>query len=812
MASRLPPGQRRPRPWRRWRRRSLGPLLALLLVVLAWWPSAGPALAGSARPAALSSEALSAQAPFNQPAYYPLEIRPDPLLFQPHAAWMGRLILPPPTAAAAEDWVWIELEQAPAPWQQLIGRTVRLGWQHDPELQRLVEAVRTDLHLGAAARRLAADGNVVPTRLDGRLRLGPLQSLAGARPADTVTVRLEAVQVETSAAGEVTMLRLGRPPVQSSGRWSGLVRIVARQGGEPGGELYRVRHYNRRSRRFDGPEQILRIPTQPPDRYGRRLFDGRGLVESAVGRSGWLVHGAPARDGVFTVQALEPMALFQLTPDRRLIGRRASLHWLNHDNWSPQRSRRGRFSVVELDPDGAAGHRWQVGDQALLIHSFGGIGGAAGEPTPGFTVTGHFAFGQAELIRDPFSGQPRFSLTYHQIYANNPNGIVAGSQDWSAYSGNLQRGWLGTRPIADGLVPAAAASLRQLALQSEVLMARYRSGDGSGIAEVTAATSCVQDSIQALVLALALAPRRDTLAEALQTTLTPFGIVRADWAHNAAVLAGTAPADDRGFRQLRTLPAAVLSWRSMLPRRGYDTIARTLLDHGQTLRLLRTNQLPGGNDRIAPLPPTLLLGQLPLLAPLLQRLLDAFFEPLTPASTVFSLLWLAAYAVIVIPLGLSSGLLRRQSAGGSAGAVLWRCLSLLVMPALLEELLFRVVLLPAPLEGASALATVGWTGLSLGLFVGYHPLAARLWYPAGGRLFQDGRFLLACSLLGLICSLAYLQSGSLWPPLLIHWVVVAIWLERLGGRRALAEASPAQATGTRAGAHSPISRSSFTRR
>jgi predicted Abi (CAAX) family protease len=818
--------------------RILAVALGLLLAVLHVLPLL-PALATTpASPAAElhgtspSSEVLSGRAPFNQPGHYPLGIRPDPRFFRPHAAWMGRLILPAAAAAAAlpEDWVWIELEQAPPPWQHLVGRTVRLGWQSDPELQRLVAAVRTDVRLGAAARRLAAAGNVVPTRLDGRAQVGPLQSLAGARPEDDLTVRLEGVLVETSPgpqgetpggdSGTVPMLRLDRPPVQTSGRWSALVRIVAAEGGNgpPADPIkdrqtdrYRVRHYNPASGRFDGPEQSLRIPVQPPDRNGRRPFDGRGLVTTAVGRDGWLVHGAPDADGLFTVQALEPRALFQLRPTRRIGGRSATLRWLHQSNWNPEFSRRGSFSVVELDPGGGDDPAWRLGDQALLIHSFGGIGGADGESTPAFTVTGHFAFGQAELVADPFTGEPRFALTYHQIYANNPNGIVAGSQDWSAYGGNLRRGWLGTRPFADGLVPASASALRQLALQSEVLMARYRSGDGSGVAAVTAATSCVQDSSQALFLALALAPRRDGLGEALQAVLAPFGIVRADWQHNARVLTGSQPEASQGFRKLTTLRAGLLSWRTMLPRRGYDTFSQTLLDHGHRLRLLRTNQLPGGNPRITPLAPTLLLGQLPLVAPLLRRLLDALFQ--APSSGVWglSLALLAGYGALVIPAGLHCGLLRWQRQVGGPLALLGRSLRLLAMPALVEELIFRVALLPQPLEGPSATELLGWSSLAVGLFVAYHPLAGRLWYRQGRRLFDDRRFLLACTLLGIVCSVAYLVSGSLWSPLLIHWLVVVIWLEWLGGRRLL-EPPRNQATGSLEGAHSPIRRSSFTTR
>jgi predicted Abi (CAAX) family protease len=77
----------------------------------------------------------------------------------------------------------------------------------------------------------------------------------------------------------------------------------------------------------------------------------------------------------------------------------------------------------------------------------------------------------------------------------------------------------------------------------------------------------------------------------------------------------------------------------------------------------------------------------------------------------------------------------------------------------------------------------------VGLFVAWHPLAGRLWYPRGRRLFDDRRFLLLAGLLGLTCVMAYQLTGSIWPPVLIHWLVVLIWLETLGGRRWLGEGS-----------------------
>ena len=65
-------------------------------------------------------------------------------------------------------------------------------------------------------------------------------------------------------------------------------------------------------------------------------------------------------------------------------------------------------------------------------------------------------------------------------------------------------------------------------------------------------------------------------------------------------------------------------------------------------------------------------------------------------------------------------------------------------------------------------ATLPWIALSVGLFVLYHPLAARLWYLQGRQVFHTPRFLVQCSLLALACALAYDLSGSLWWPVLIQ--------------------------------------------
>jgi predicted Abi (CAAX) family protease len=67
------------------------------------------------------------------------------------------------------------------------------------------------------------------------------------------------------------------------------------------------------------------------------------------------------------------------------------------------------------------------------------------------------------------------------------------------------------------------------------------------------------------------------------------------------------------------------------------------------------------------------------------------------------------------------------------------------------------------------------------MFIVYHPLNALSFFPKGLKTFFNWVFLVLAALLGIICSIAYLQSGSLWTPVVIHWLAVVIWLLLLGG-------------------------------
>ncbi|MEO0488081.1 MAG: hypothetical protein AAFZ49_00815, partial [Cyanobacteria bacterium J06659_2] len=91
-----------------------------------------------------------------------------------------------------------------------------------------------------------------------------------------------------------------------------------------------------------------------------------------------------------------------------------------------------------------------------------------------------------------------------------------------------------------------------------------------------------------------------------------------------------------------------------------------------------------------------------------------------------------------------------------------------------------------PSEGATISAFFAWGLVSLGVFIVSHPLNAIVFFPTRRTTFFDPIFLTLAGLLGGICTLAYGLSGSLWPPVLLHWVIVVIWLLLFGGERRIA--------------------------
>ena len=611
-------------------------------------------------------------APFNQPSFYPIETASplDPTCYQPIAPWIGRLILP--SHERRIRGVWLEVHHAPQPYQDLIGQTVRLRWSDRPEVRRYRRLVTKDLHFSADAEYSQDQGNVHPNRLDHWQQVDPLESLAGSRPHDDVIVKLkDPIAVDlTAKPGD---LIIEHEPVQITGRFYALVRVlqplqVADSPDRPADfapdrppERFRVVHFNRRSRQFDGAEEIIHFPATVFDpHHGVWRSTTYNLEKSPANAIGWYVCGAQDAAGNFVVQAIAPRALFRLQPDRVITDRSDGWDLIKKQTWKDLAKGTVRSVLIcpdQKEPDQKSSSVFQLGDRALLLHVYGGIGGKTPEPAARSPLFfGHFAYGVATVVQEPLADELSFEIEYHQVYTHNSDGIIAGTLAWHRFLGDRQFGWLGTRPTCDLLIkldaftksyqegdrpsnlgseleswkpgaeelePIQRSALERLIEQLEAMTARYRIGDGTGGTYVGAAHNCAQDSNQAMYAALkqvqaliaadlelqewllqdsAQAQRFQQLVrlgKRIKRELLPLGTARADWQNSMGTL-GISPEED-AFESLRI---GLVSWRTLLPRLASETIAHLFLQQGAAIWMLRTNQVGGYDPEIEPIAPT----------------------------------------------------------------------------------------------------------------------------------------------------------------------------------------------------------------
>jgi predicted Abi (CAAX) family protease len=757
--------------------------------------------------------------------------------------WIGRLMLPTPGQMATftdlPDWVWIEIERAPAPDRDLVGKTARLAWQPHTQIGAAASTVTTRIDFSYDAVSSQERGNIHPQRLNRRTRVGALQSLAGARATDDVWVSLAGVKASGNGRDNV-ILTIDREPLQITGTMKGLVEMLGTDPSRtepppaacPGAkpcpiEYFRVRHYNPDSHAFDGQIETIRIPQPSAKTSGLFPSTIRDLATSPAGSQGWYIYGDRNSQGLFTATALQPRSLITIqTPQiapaiPNLQDRDSKLDYLNRRHWENTPAKQGSIDRVTFDRRSE-----RVGDRALVIHTFGGIGGKTGDkPGSIATVTGHFAYGIATVVRDDLTGELQWSIEYNQVYAHNPDGIIAGKQDWATYMGHIQRGWMATRPVADILISYPPVTedydfggiklspLTELQRQLFISAARYRTGDGTGNASVTPATSCVQDANQALYVTIKQLNREvrsqpqirawldthpqhpqtlrfrelQSLGTELEQNLAPLGIVRQDWQQNAAKLAGTSVNNE--FNISGNPLFGLISWRTMLPRGAQDGIAKIFSSRQAAMWFLNTFQVGGANPDIFPIAPTVLFGEIPLLSTIVLRLWAGIVTLPNLGGWLATCGLLGAYSLVAIPIGWKSGfLIFDRQFGGLDRSLSQQIRSighLLFLPAVFEEILFRLLLIPHPIETAISSNIYLWSALSLGLFVIYHPLNALTFYRLGQPTFMDWRFLTLTGLLGIVCTIAYLLTGSIWAAVIMHWIVVVAWLKVFGGDRCL---------------------------
>lgn len=103
--------------------------------------------------------------------------------------------------------------------------------------------------------------------------------------------------------------------------------------------------------------------------------------------------------------------------------------------------------------------------------------------------------------------------------------------------------------------------------------------------------------------------------------------------------------------------------------------------------------------------------------------------------------------------------------------------AVMLLPALAEELLFRALPVPRPERPFPAWQAV----LCVGAFVAWHPFQAVTFGPPWSALFLDPWFLFAVAVLGAALVRIYRATGSIWPGVAVHWLVVASWKLLFGG-------------------------------
>ena len=158
---------------------------------------------------------------------------------------------------------------------------------------------------------------------------------------------------------------------------------------------------------------------------------------------------------------------------------------------------------------------------------------------------------------------------------------------------------------------------------------------------------------------------------------------------------------------------------------------------------------------------------------LLQRLRSGLTTLPRPRDWLELLAAIVLLGVIVVPAGLWTGLLCLAPQPLDPAAAL----SAIFVPALGEELMFRGPWIPGRREGRGAALPIVLTTAAFSL---WHILETT-WLPRAATLFERPDFLAWTALLGLACALLRRRSGSLWPPVILHWVAVVAWETWLGG-------------------------------
>jgi len=147
---------------------------------------------------------------------------------------------------------------------------------------------------------------------------------------------------------------------------------------------------------------------------------------------------------------------------------------------------------------------------------------------------------------------------------------------------------------------------------------------------------------------------------------------------------------------------------------------------------------------------------------------------------------LISMVVLMGGFGCLSGFLERPKKPYTWWTIVTTSIRAAIAPGILEEVLWRGLFLPHPaVDSDDRLmeldVLVPIAAANIVLFVLYHLIGGWALGKAGrsgaAKAFQDVRFLILTTILGIACtSVYYFSGGCVWAAAFVHWAAVVVWL------------------------------------
>ena len=163
------------------------------------------------------------------------------------------------------------------------------------------------------------------------------------------------------------------------------------------------------------------------------------------------------------------------------------------------------------------------------------------------------------------------------------------------------------------------------------------------------------------------------------------------------------------------------------------------------------------------------------------RIASAFLTLPNIESWLIALSLVFVTALVCLNIGLKSEFIKLSKPNLPIHKLISAGVVCFFFPGIAEELIFRAIPLPHTTENVSINTYMNWVVVSLFAYVIAHPLNALTFYKRALPVFTRPVFLVSVSVLGIACTVSYLQSGSIWTAVTMHWSIVVSWLFMCNG-------------------------------